>query len=885
MKLVVNYWDIGVKPDKDLLGGKGAGLVHMTQLQMPVPHGFVLTTEAWREYDNNGKLSDTLVSEIKNHLLELEKVTSKKFGATDKPLLVSVRSGSRYSMPGMMDTIPNVGVNKNNLAALSQYLGGGVYATDTYKRFLRAFGNSVYGIHVGEFDILPEDVNFDSFEKLIFVRTGKKVPEDPFDQLTQSIEAIFRSWYNPGAVAYRQINGIPDQLGTAANVQMMVYGNRPNSGTGVLFTRNTTTGENEIIGDYLDNAQGDDIVRGGVVRTTKSIDDFAKEKQELANKLFAYAKELEKVQKDVQDIEFTIEDGNLWLLQTRSAKRTPIANIRIAKQLLEENIITEAQALKRIKPSDIEHVQLPTFARDEEEIAQEKSLFSTGVTASPGVATGYLAINPTDVVKLREDGKQPILICDHIDPNDVATLLKVVGVVTTKGSASSHMALIMRSAGIPGIVGASAVGVDNDKLQVASGDKNISVGGSVSINATLGKIYNEEIDIVPNSTIPTDLANLINKRTALYTRSAWSAGIYDETGSPIIPELVKRVEELRANASRNWQSEKARVIEVFDHFFDGQTMIKNRLVKPNDKESLKNALLEVINSGDFNAPRTCHSPVKLAGAPWADGPNSPELVEQFLTDPNYPGKYGGYPRWIEDSTLDAIIVGHEPKDKLNVEFANKHFVCTLSCVNGMTSQLVINVHFGTAQLRSLERVENTELATIKINLNPVERFSVGDKTYHLGRSFLDDNQIDILAKTLNENRPYEGDEVLHRTKRHLLKQLVNGYSGIVAEKIGTEELKDVVFDLMSKNMLPADVFHWVVNKQYYSLLEQISKIVMEKWWKFPIYLPHTMSALDEVSGLSVLEAQGRFDEDKILWFKIYGAKGSEERDKIKNWKG
>jgi len=876
MALTVSFLETDQQPDSEILGGKGASLVEMTHLDMPVPPGFILTTHAWRKYDETGSLSGELIEEVKHRLSELEKTTDHKFGSSYSPLLLSVRSGARYSMPGMMDTILDVGINPQIIPGLSKRLGGEKFAWDTYRRFLKMFGSSVFGIHPGEFDLLNGDSNpqnaAELCEKHIFLRTGNKIPPDPFSQLFQSIEAVFRSWYNPGAVAYRQINGIPDQIGTAVTVQAMVYGNTSNSGTGVLFTRDTTTGENKIVGDYLSNAQGEDIVRGATARLTIPIQQFAQSKPEIAKQLFSLAKQLENVRKDAQDIEFTLENEKLWLLQTRSAKRTPIANIRIAKEFWQEGIISEKDALKRIRPSDIEHIQLPTFDPQAESEAQEKNLFASGITASPGVATGYLATTPEEVVQLKLENKTPILVCEHLDPNDIATLLQVAAVVTTRGSASSHMALIMRSACLPGIVGAAQIQINSDLF-----------GKKISVNASKALIYTGELSVIPNPDMPPDIAQLIAKRNSLYTRSPWSAGIYEDNTSPSIPVLVKKVTSLREQALSRWQSEKARVIEVFDHFFDSQIMIKNKLVKPGDKAGLEQVLLDVINGGDYNAPRTCHSPVKLAGAPWADGPNTPQEVKKFLSNPDYPGKYGGYPKWIEDNSLDAIIVGREPKGKLNPELSNHHFVCTVSCINGVTSQLVINVNFGTAQLRSLERVESSELATIHVNLDPQQNFSLGDKTYHLGRSYFDDNKISKLAQIVNSPKIDNVEESLLRIKRHLLKQLADRDSPITSHGIKDAQLKDVIYDLMTKGKLPVDVFRWISSEHTLSLLDQIVKVIFDKWWKAPIYLPHIMSALDEVSGLSVLEAQGRFEGDKLIWFKIYGAKGSEERDKIKTW--
>lgn len=885
----------------DLSGGKGASLKLMTHRGLPVPPGFIITTRAWKVFDNSKRLPKNIQVQIYRFLSCLEKGKGKRFGSPNKPLLLSIRSGAKYSMPGMMDTILNVGINEKLLPALAKNLGGEIYAWDSYKRFLRMFASSVYGIHLGEFDLIDESVTqknmslytleqlkylASAYQEFIYKRVKQRIPQEPSIQLEQAILAVFDSWYNPGAVIFRQINGIPEDLGTAVNIQVMVFGNKRNSGTGVLFTRNTQTGENEFTGDFMEMAQGEEIVRGTSPRKTLKIKDFAKKYPSQAEELFKYAKRLEKIFRDVQDIEFTIEDGRLWLLQSRSAQRSPLANIRFARDLAKEKIISPEEAFRRVKPSDIEHISLPNFEKTTEEQAEKTNLFARGISASSGAATGTIALNPHDVKRLLRQQRRTIWMNDHIDPNDLDTLMKVKAVITSKGSASSHMALIMRSSGIPGIVGCSDIKVDQRGGTISNGLLKLKAGDYISVNATLGNIYLGKLKTETKEPIPEDVTTFIKNRIKRFGRSPWSAALYFKKGAPAFTPLIKKTKKLYFKARAEWKSSKSQVIYLINHFFPKGEIISSKLIKPTDVPSLGKALQEVIKFGFYNAPRTCHYPEKLAGSPWTDGPNTQEQIEEFLNNSDYPGKYGGYLRWLKDTTLDSIVVSQEPAGKLNPRLASKHFVCTLSCLNTNPPCVVANLNLGTPHLRSLEKVEGTSLVMIKVVLNPQADYHLGNITYQIGEEYFDENKLSLLLKTLKLKtwpRIYD-DHPINPPARHLAKQLIRLFPEIDIDFIEIPSLKKLLVELMSRNALPPDVYQYITDQYTLSLLNQITRQIFEKWWRPPVALPYLMAALDGVSGLSVLEAQGRFEKDTLVWFKIYGAKGSEEKERVKNWK-
>ncbi|HLD03961.1 MAG TPA: PEP/pyruvate-binding domain-containing protein, partial [Candidatus Dojkabacteria bacterium] len=857
--------------DPELIGNKGVGIKFMAKLGIPTPPGFILTTNVWREYNEKGSLSDSLKKLLRKSIEHLEASLHQSFTSQNfhKPLIFSVRSSSKYSMPGMMDTILNVGINPEKLDKFGNSELDQIFAYDTYRRFIKMFASSVYSIHPGEFDILDEVVSksgkfnlqqnkllVSQYHKMILAKSGKKIPFDPNIQIEQALIAVLNSCYNPGAVAFRQINGIPEDLGTAVIIQVMVFGNKPGSCTGVLFTRNTETGTSEITGDFLENAQGEDIVRGATSRKTLTRNSFQEKFPDEAAKVFKFARKLESLKKDVQDIEFTIDRGRIWFLQTRIAKRTSLANVRFASSLYQEGLISENEALSRIKPGDIQNLSNPVFDVQAEALAKEKNFLAKGDPASVGVATGLLALSTKEVNNLFQKHKKPIYICDHIDPNDLDTLVKSAAVITTRGSSSSHMAIIMRSLGLAGIVGCKDIILEKNNIRTRMGV--LENGTAISVNATIGEIYRGRLPITMKKDIPADLKEIIANRIKMFGGSAWTAAFYQDKSAPNYQILRRKVSKFSSELNSKWKSQKARVIEILNRVFSEKLMISSKVIKPEDGISLRAALLDVIESGNYNAPRTCHFPVKLLGAPWADGPNTPEEVKKFLKNPNYPGKYGGLKKWIQDPTLDAVIVSKEPKDKLNPKFTKDHFVCTVTCINTNPAMVDININLGAVHLRSLERIEPVNLIVVRAALDAKFAFGLGEKTYQFGAELFSSQKIKKVIKRLQSNIPlYKMNNLWERKYRHLAKQIFNIFPELDVNEVGIKEFKEILVELVNHHALTREFHELVLDNSRVKLLDNISQIILDEWWRPPYSLPYTMAALDEILGISVLEIQGR----------------------------
>ena len=486
---------------KDLLGGKGAGLAEMTNAGIPVPPGFTITTEMCRYYyKNNKKLPDDFEEELKKYLKKLEKVTGKKFGDPKNPLLVSVRSGAKFSMPGMMDTILNLGLNDESVKGLAESTGNERFAYDAYRRFIQMFGNVVMGIDKNEFEKILENkkrekgVQYDSdldandlkeivekYKEIYKEKTGEDFPQDPMVQLKMAINAVFESWNNPRAITYRKLNKIPDDLGTAVNIVTMVFGNMGNdSGTGVGFTRNPSTGEKEFYGEYLTNAQGEDVVAG--IRTPKPISELEKEMPEVYKQLKEITNRLEKHYRDVQDFEFTIERGKLYMLQTRTGKRTPLAAVKIAVDMVKEGLITKEEAIMRIEPSQIDQLLHPII-----DPKAKVEPIAKGLPASPGAASGKIVFTAD---KAEELGKNEpvILVREETSPDDIHGMATAKGILTSRGGMTSHAAVVARGMGKPCVVGCGAIQMDEEKGIMRIKDKELKEGDWITIDGGTGNV-------------------------------------------------------------------------------------------------------------------------------------------------------------------------------------------------------------------------------------------------------------------------------------------------------------------------------------------------------------------------------------------------------------
>ena len=507
-KQFIYPFTFGDKSQSDLLGGKGANIAEMVQMGLPVPPGFTITTEACREFLSSGTVPTQLTEQIHKSLSNLEKAVGKNFGDPLNPLLVSVRSGAKHSMPGMMETVLNVGITPEVAEALAQSSGNQRFAWDSYRRFIDMFGRIVCDlpdeiVHKIENSFLLKanakvvaDLPVESLKELaqqlilaIQEHTGQDFPKNPIDHLTQSIEAVFRSWNSERAQLYRRRERIPSDLGTAVNIQSMVFGNlSDDSGTGVAFTRNPATGEKGSYGDYLDKAQGEDVVAG--IRNTMSLADMAKKEPIVHAELERLMKTLEDHYRDLCDIEFTVERGKLWILQTRVGKRTAEAAFRIATQLVDEGKISMDEALLRTGGDQLAQLMFPQF-----DLSEIRNLIATGIPASPGAAVGEVVFDSKRAFDLAKNGRKVILVRRETSPDDLVGMVAAEGILTSRGGKTSHAAVVARGMGKTAVCGTESISVDEKKLQFTVGDHVVREGEVISIDGSTGCVYLGEISV------------------------------------------------------------------------------------------------------------------------------------------------------------------------------------------------------------------------------------------------------------------------------------------------------------------------------------------------------------------------------------------------------
>jgi pyruvate, orthophosphate dikinase len=599
----VYRFDEGDGSMKDLLGGKGAGLAEMTRLGLRVPPGFTVTTDACREVMRNGTAPDEMWDQIDEALAGLEEGVGRTFGGGPVPLLVSVRSGARFSMPGMMDTVLNLGINDEVVGHLTAWTGNPHFAWDAYRRFVQMFGNVVLATgHDGYQRILTElrsrrGVEDDSrltaedleeatrrFQDLVVGSSGFRVPADPRAQLRASVSAVFESWNNRRARDYRKIHGIPDDLGTAANVQMMVFGDLgDDSGTGVCFTRDPATGDRRPFGDYLQNAQGEDVVAG--LRNTLGLDDLGTIHADLHRELLDIMDRLERHYSDMCDIEFTIEKGTLWILQTRVGKRTAAAAVRLAVGMAEEGLIDRAEAVRRVEPAALEQLERP---RIDETHAGEP--VATGVAASPGAAVGKAVFDADTAVAWAARGEVVILVRPETTPDDIHGMAAAAGILTSQGGKTSHAAVVARGMGKPAVTGAATVVVDVAGASCHVGSLDIREGAPITIDGTAGRVFSGEMPLVEPESIP-ELDRLL----------AWADAI--------------RTLGVRANADTPADAAKARAVGAegiglarTEHMFLGERVdVVRRIILNSDPDDPAAATLRAValaelmelQAGDF----------------------------------------------------------------------------------------------------------------------------------------------------------------------------------------------------------------------------------------------------------------------------------------------
>ncbi len=514
MKKYVYLFSEGNKDMRNTLGGKGANLAEMTNIGLPVPSGFTVTTEACNKYYDDGKvISEEVETQIFEKLAELEKITGKKMGDAKNPLLVSVRSGARASMPGMMDTVLNLGMTDEVAKGFAEVTGNPRFVYDSYRRFIQMFADVVMGFPKSSFerlfdkikeekgleydtDLTAEDLMevVDIYKGEYHKHAGEDFPQDPKVQLLEAVKAVFRSWNNDRAITYRRLNDIPGSWGTAVNVQEMVYGNRgETSGTGVAFTRNPATGEKKLYGEYLMNAQGEDVVAG--IRTPQSIETLKEVMPECYDEFVKINKILEEHYKDMQDMEFTIEDGKLFMLQTRNGKRTAAAALKIAVDLVNEGMLTKEEALLKVEPKQLDQLLHPNF---DEESLKKGTVIATGLAASPGAATGKIYFTAEDVLEAYKNGEKDLLLVRlETSPEDIEGMNVAHGILTIRGGMTSHAAVVARGMGTCCVSGCGELKVDEENKTLTTKDGKVyHEGDYMSLDGSTGNVYGEQIKTV-----------------------------------------------------------------------------------------------------------------------------------------------------------------------------------------------------------------------------------------------------------------------------------------------------------------------------------------------------------------------------------------------------
>ena len=587
---------------RELLGGKGANLAEMSNLGMPVPQGFTVTTEACTQYYNDGRaIAPEIEAEIMEHLAKLEEKTGKQFGSTTNPLLVSVRSGARASMPGMMDTILNLGLNDVAVEGFAAKTGNPRFAYDSYRRFIQMFSDVVMELSKKRFEEIiddmkakkgvKQDVELDAddmkqlvvlFKEFYKAEKGVDFPQDPKVQLMEAVKAVFRSWDNPRANVYRRMNEIPYDWGTAVNVQSMVFGNSgDNSGTGVAFTRNPATGEKALFGEYLINAQGEDVVAG--VRTPSPISKLQEEMPGVYEQFADIANRLEQHYKDMQDMEFTIEDGKLYMLQTRNGKRTAAAALKVAVDLVDEGMIDEKEAVCRVEPKQLDALLHPTF---DAEALKKAAVVGKGLAASPGAACGQVVFTAEEAKEWAARGEKVVLVRLETSPEDIEGMQVSQGILTVRGGMTSHAAVVARGMGTCCVSGCGDIVVDYAAKQFTLGGKTYKEGDWISLDGSTGNIYGEAV-----ATVPADPGSGYFGRLMGWADKYRQLGVYTNADTP-----------RDAKQAVAFGAQGIGLVRTEHMFFEGDRIkaVREMIVAENTEER-KKALAKLLpyQQGDF----------------------------------------------------------------------------------------------------------------------------------------------------------------------------------------------------------------------------------------------------------------------------------------------
>ena len=612
----------GDKSMKDLLGGKGANLAEMTKLGLPVPPGFTITTEACRAYLKDSTVPESLATEVTRALRGVEDQMGRHLGDPSDPLLVSVRSGAKFSMPGMMETVLNIGLNDESVLGLAAVSGNERFAWDSYRRLIQMFGKTVLDIDgdlfsdalddlkaergvKGDTELTAEDLKglVETFKGIVKEQTGEDFPQDPRTQMDMGIEAVFRSWNTERARIYRRRERIPHDLGTAVNICTMVFGNMgENSGTGVCFTRDPSSGHSGVYGDYLENAQGEDVVAG--IRNTLALSDLERINKPVYDELRAIMRKLETHYRDMCDIEFTVERGKLWMLQTRVGKRTAAAAFRIATQLLGEKLITRDEALGRVTGDQLTQLMFPQF-----DAKAEKELIARGMAASPGAAVGKIAFDNAQAIEAAEKGIKTVLVRRETNPDDLPGMVAAEGVLTARGGKTSHAAVVARGMGKTCVCGAESLVIDDAAGTVTIGDLVLTADDTIAIDGQTGEIFRGEVPVT-DSPVTTYLAEGLEAGLAAAGEDAGTRELVEAVDKLL--SHADKVRRLRVRANADTPLDSTRAIEFgaegiglcrTEHMFLGERrpLVERAILSAPESEERQAAFneLEKLQKQDF----------------------------------------------------------------------------------------------------------------------------------------------------------------------------------------------------------------------------------------------------------------------------------------------
>jgi len=677
---VGNDWD----KVRGLLGGKGANLAEMARIGLPVPPGFTVTTEACNAYQVDKKFPEGMWDQMLASLEQTEKDAAKKFGSAENPLLVSCRSGAKFSMPGMMDTVLNIGLNDETAKGMVKLTNNERFVYDSYRRLIQMFGSVVLGIDDEAFEKPLDDakkakgvkndteLTADDLKALveIFKAVTKKekgfdFPQEPLDQLKLATEAVFKSWNGKRAIDYRRATNIPDDLGTAVNIVTMVFGNMgTDSGTGVAFTRNPSTGERVLYGDYLLNAQGEDVVAG--IRNTEKIDTLGNVLPEANKQFLDIVKKLELHYHDMQDVEFTIEHGRLWMLQCRNGKRTATAAVKIAVDMVDEKLINKEEAVTRVTPADVDTLLHPQFTVETKTAAKKEGRFyASGVNASPGAAVGQVYFDADTTERMaKEEKQQTIMVRPFTKPDDVHGMLAAQGILTSEGGATSHAAVVARQFGVPCIVGASSVVIDLDKREMNVDGKVVKEGEWVSIDGTTGEVFLGKLDLT---------AATLDEQTDLLKLLTWADEICETKGIRQAPDGWPTTGlQVWANADYPKDAQRARsygakgigLCRTEHMFFEPARLpVVQRMILAKDDVIRKQALDELLPfqradfDGLFTAMDGCPVIIRLIDPPLHEFLPSQEVLLEEVITMRVKGETKGLKE--KEELLEAVNALHE----------------------------------------------------------------------------------------------------------------------------------------------------------------------------------------------------------------------------------